>query len=203
MRTVFRSRRGAAAFTLIEVMIVIALIAVVASLAGPPFREYIQMQRLRSVHAQLNTDLAYARSEAISRGTYVQMRVQSSSDMTCYIIYTRTTSAENDPCDCTAAPGSRCPTTATVEVKTVIAPASEGVVLAAAGTSPSNILTITPRLGGSDAPPPAEGVAAADVQFDVKLADGTRKFRSGMSISGRVKSCSPDGSVAGAPTSCN
>ena len=98
-------------FTLIEVMIVIALVAVVVSLAGPSFRDYILMQRLRSVQSQLVTDLNYARSEAVSRGVPVQMRMQTSTDQTCYIIYSR---PSNDlditsPCDCTAAAGSRCP----------------------------------------------------------------------------------------------
>jgi prepilin-type N-terminal cleavage/methylation domain-containing protein len=191
-------RSRSSAFTLIELMIVIALVAIVVSLAGPSFREYILMQRLRSVHAQIGTDLAYARSEAVSRGSFVQLRVQSSSDLTCYIIYSRSDNASSSPCDCTAAAGSRCSGSTTTEIKTAIAPASEGIVISASGTE--SILTINPRSGGSDAPPPAEDVPAPDFKMDAKLADNSRIFRTAISATGRITNCSPGGSVAGTAT---
>ncbi|HRC39206.1 MAG TPA: prepilin-type N-terminal cleavage/methylation domain-containing protein, partial [Rubrivivax sp.] len=52
-----RARWPQAAFTLVELMIAIAVVAVVLVLAAPSFRELIEMQRLRSVNAQLVTDL--------------------------------------------------------------------------------------------------------------------------------------------------
>lgn len=191
-----RHRRG---FTLIEVMIVIALVAIVVSLAGPSFRDYILMQRLRSVQSQLVTDLNYARSEAVSRGVPVQMRMQTSSDQTCYIIYSRPSNdlGITSPCDCTAAAGSRCPTSSS-EIKTASAPTSEGVAFwQPSGQTP--YLTINPRTGAPDAVIAAEMVAAPDYAIEARLIDASRRFNVAVSPGGRVQVCSPSGTVAGMP----
>lgn len=192
-----RYRRG---FTLIEVMIVVALVAVVVSLAGPSFRDYILMQRLRSVQSQLVTDLNYARSEAVSRGVPVQLRMQTASDQTCYIIYSRPSNDLNttSPCDCTAAAGSRCPASSS-EIKTVSAPTSEGVAF----WQPSGqtaYMTINPRTGAPDVVLAAEALAAPDYAIEARLSDASRRFKVAVSAGGRVQVCSPSGTVAGIPT---
>ena len=51
-------------FTLVELMIVVALVAILLALAAPSFRETIARNRLEGVAGELSTDFQYARSEA-------------------------------------------------------------------------------------------------------------------------------------------
>jgi type IV fimbrial biogenesis protein FimT len=55
-------------FTAIELMVVIAILAVLASLAAPSFMPIIERWRVRQTIEGLQSALYYARSEAIRRG---------------------------------------------------------------------------------------------------------------------------------------
>lgn len=55
-------------FTVIELMVVIAVLAVLASLAAPSFTPLIERWRVRQTLEGLQSTLYYARSEAIRRG---------------------------------------------------------------------------------------------------------------------------------------
>lgn len=191
----------AAAFTLIELMIVVALIAVIVALAAPSFRDMILMQRLRGINAQLVTDLALARSEAISRGVFVGVRIQAGSGgMSCYIINTRTT-LDAPLCDCTAPAGSRClvaNATQTTEVRTVQIP-TDMVVLLGIGQAADNF-TFDPRTGGMKLAPSDFGrYDTSGFQVETYI-DTARKLRTAVSLSGRLTVCTPTGSgIGGSP----
>lgn len=58
-------------FTIIELMMAIALIAIVASLAAPSFLSTIRANRTVTANNELISAMALARSEAIKRGTRV------------------------------------------------------------------------------------------------------------------------------------
>lgn len=68
--------------TLIELLIVIAIAAILASLAGPSFTDFINRTRLNSQVSQLVSDLNRARSEAIKRNTPALLCVRA-NDTTC------------------------------------------------------------------------------------------------------------------------
>lgn len=55
-------------FTAIELMVVVAIVAVLAALAGPSFAPLIERWRVRDAAEGLTSTLYYARSEAIKRG---------------------------------------------------------------------------------------------------------------------------------------
>jgi prepilin-type N-terminal cleavage/methylation domain-containing protein len=55
-------------FTLIELMVTIAVLGVFVSLALPSFQELIQSNRIQSTTAEFQSALAMARGEAIKRG---------------------------------------------------------------------------------------------------------------------------------------
>lgn len=58
-------------FTLIEVLVVIALLGIVTALAAPGFASLIQSNRVQAAAGELQRALYYARSEAMSRGVNV------------------------------------------------------------------------------------------------------------------------------------
>ena len=58
-------------FTLVEAVIVLFMVGVVATLAGPSFQLFIIQQNVRNAAYELMSDLTYARSEAVKRNASV------------------------------------------------------------------------------------------------------------------------------------
>ncbi len=62
-----RASRQVTGFTLIELMVTVAVAAILAVLAAPSFREYLLNQRVKNASYDLISALTLARSEAITR----------------------------------------------------------------------------------------------------------------------------------------
>jgi type IV fimbrial biogenesis protein FimT len=58
-------------FTLIELIVTIAVAAILASLAAPSFRQFIASQRIKNASFDVVSALSMARSEAVTRNTDV------------------------------------------------------------------------------------------------------------------------------------
>lgn len=67
-------RKSANGFTAIELMVVVAIVAVLAALAGPSFRDLMDGFRVRAATEELTNSIYFARSEAIKRGGLVSVR---------------------------------------------------------------------------------------------------------------------------------
>jgi len=70
-------------FTLMELMIVVAIAAILATIAAPSFTGLINDTKQSSLASQLVSDLNRARSEAIKRNTRVVFCVRNSTGTNC------------------------------------------------------------------------------------------------------------------------
>lgn len=75
--------RSSVGFTLIEVMVAIAVLALLAVVAAPSFISFTAKKRVEGLAAELTGDLQYARSEAVARNVPVQITFGTG----CYVIH--------------------------------------------------------------------------------------------------------------------
>lgn len=71
------TRNHRSGFTLIETMVVVAILGILATLAAPSFTQFIEGQRAKSAAADLYMALARTRSEALKRNTNVTLSPKS------------------------------------------------------------------------------------------------------------------------------
>src|SRR6476620_1931492 len=67
------TRRAQAGFTAAEILVVVTIVGIIAAIAIPSLSNMLATQAVRSASYDLNADLTFARSQAISRGTNVSL----------------------------------------------------------------------------------------------------------------------------------
>lgn len=169
--------------TIIELMVVVAVVAVLVTLAAPSFRSMVAAQRVKGINAELVTDLQFARSAAVTRGRPVRVRFNPAA--ACYVIYMDATSGE---CDCNNTPVCT-NEVSREEIKTVKLPAADGVSLGA--SSPAGSILLFDARAGTMAP----------ASFSVDVSSALRgQLRTTLNAAGSASVCTPDGSISGVPT---
>jgi type IV fimbrial biogenesis protein FimT len=186
------------AFTLIELMVVVAVLAVVALLAVPAMNDFILVQRLKGVGAMLTTDLQYGRSEAPSRNIYMRFVFDQDGAQTCYTMYTVKPGASSAVrCNCLDGVGTACSSADATEVRTVQVPRSGGVTVLAIEEDPA--FGIDHVTGGLLAIP-TDLLASPRGSFTIETAiDDARKLRTVIGPAGRVTVCSVAGGLGVTP----
>lgn len=193
-----RSGRPARGLTMVELMVVVAVIGVLVALAAPSFREMITMQRLRGVNAQLVTDMQFARSEAVARGRVVRVNfgrqtAGTDTDRSCYVIYV--SPGNGIRCNCENA-GAVCASESAQEIRTVNVLRSSGVSL----TWPDNqnsAFGFDPVTGGLVNIPTDQGVTpAVSVKLEARV-DDNRRLVTTIVQTGRPTVCAPNAAVMG------
>lgn len=186
------TRLGHRGFTLVEVLVAIVIVSVLLTIAAPSLRELIVKQRLKSVTAELVTDLQYARTEVVSRNlTQLRIQFKNNSTMSCYLLYLPPIGVS---CDCTLPPGSAC-SGATVnglpaEIRATQVMASTDVQFA---TVPS---------GGADLILNPDGMQTVSTDYVVltsRVSGGAGQLKIIVNAMGRPSVCSPDLSINGVP----
>ena len=98
------SRRGqATGVTLVELMVTLAIAAVLLAIALPSMRDFVARKRLEGIAQELVTDLRLLKSHQIQNrpNTGTAIGFGSNDQKTCYILYVRGTIQEG--CDCSLA----------------------------------------------------------------------------------------------------
>jgi type IV fimbrial biogenesis protein FimT len=175
-------------FTVIELMITVAIIAIVIALAAPSFTDFLAKKRIEGVLSELATDLQYARSEAVSRNATIRVTFGTG----CYLITAQPDgSSPSSTCSQTAAPTLG---TGAVNLKQVQLQSG-----ASASFSPNASLTHLEF-------DPVRGIAsfstnAGSGSINVNSSIGSWQLRATVTAVGSMSICSPSGSVKGY-TSC-
>ena len=66
-------RSHSKAFTLLELLVTIAVVAIVTAVAAPSFTNIVERQRVSGVSYALRSSIEFARSEAIKRNTVISV----------------------------------------------------------------------------------------------------------------------------------
>lgn len=74
------SKNSSSGFTTIELMVVVAILAILTALAGPSFRPLLERWRVRDAAESVTSTFYFARSEAIKRGGQVIIEPNSGTD---------------------------------------------------------------------------------------------------------------------------
>lgn len=171
-------RRG---FTLVELLLAVALVSVLIVLVAPSMREMIAVQRVRSINAELLTNLQFARSEAVRRNAPVKVSFASDSSQSCYTAWI---GGVLGTCNCLDGAGNACSGGPT-EIRTVSVPRSLGIELAASSSQLAQVV-FRSETGQTDTP---------DFRVDV-VSDVRGQLRTTVNSTGRPSVCTPDGSIS-------
>lgn len=115
-------------FTMVELLVGIAILAIVLALGVPSLQQWIMSNRVAAIGSELVTDLQMARSEMSTRDQDVWVVFRTAPGLTCYTINLPLSMA-NPACDCRLGAGNAC-SGANIELKTVSVPSSLGVTIA-------------------------------------------------------------------------
>ena len=165
--------------TLVEAMVVIAVMAIIASTAAPGFAGFIDARRLDAAATRLAADVQFTRTEAVSRNRPIRLSFKATSAATCWIVHTGTAAQ----CTCSAEGPAVCSAGA-LEIKTVAFSVTDRVRVEA------NVASIVfDPLHGTSTP-----------TGTLRLTDPRgRAVHHIVNVMGRVRSCSPGGAMPGWP----
>lgn len=160
-------------FTLIESLIVLAVAAVTVGSVAPGFQRAVETRRLEGVAAQLETELQFARSLAVTRNQSVRFSFGSGGQAgSCYVIHTGAAGA----CQCTT--GAPVCSAGAEALRTHAFDSDRG--MRASSTSASFLFD------------PTRGTVTPT--STIELRSGERDaLRLVVNITGRVRACSPSG----------
>jgi type IV fimbrial biogenesis protein FimT len=172
-----RPARRARGVSLIEACVTVSVLAIILGSVAPSFAQMRQRVEIEGIANQLETDIQFARSEAVARAQPLRVTFGSNGSDTCYMVHTG--AAEDCRCD----ESGRAECVADVQaLKTVHLPAS--------GTVRTQSNARSMLFDGR------RGTVSPSATVRVIGSDG-RALHQVVNVMGRVRSCSPQGSVAG------
>lgn len=175
-----RPQRLPRGVTVVDAMIVLAVTSVLLGQALPAMRQWRQSQVLQAVVHTVDTDVRFARSQALAGERGVRLAVQALPEGgSCTLVHT----GAIDACTCTGGQQARCEAGAQV-LRLTEQPARSGAVVSTVGRS----LLFD---GGKGTVTPTATLVVSDAQG--------HSVRHIVNIMGRVRHCSPN-HLAGYPS---
>ena len=162
-------------FTLVELIVVIAIVGIIASMAVPSYQDTLERNRLKEAVESLKSDLMFARTEAIKRSSNINVSIDINGSSWCYGLSTdddADNTNSNAACDCT--------TVGSCIIKTVDGNQFQGTTLEA-GTDEN--ITFFFRRGSAS-------------NNGVKINTANYSVRAKTSDKGRITICNPVSSRA-------
>lgn len=178
-------------FTLIELMVAIAIAAVLATIGVPEFRTFLMNTQIRTATEAINNGLQLARGEAVRRNTNVKFDLGQGTAWT--------VGCETPLPDTDADGMDECP--AAIQSRA----AGEGSASVVVTTEPAGATTITyngfGRVVAND-----DGTASVtrfemDIPVDVLAADRSKELRI-LTTGGSIRVCDPNITTAGDARAC-
>ena len=163
--------------TLVELAVVVAITAILASTAAPSLQGFIGTRRLEGAASQLASDIQFVRTDAVARNRPVRISFFTGGADSCYVIHTGAASQ----CNCNASGPAVCGGDA-VQLKTVHLLSHHQVSVQANAAS---ILF-----------DPLHGTSSPTATLRVVGQQG-RAIHHVVNVMGRVRSCSPQASMPG------
>jgi type IV fimbrial biogenesis protein FimT len=197
-----RANRG---FTLVELMVGIALLAILLAIGGPGFSSWLQNTQVRTMSEAIQNGIQLSRAEAVRRNAQVRFELMSSLDNTC----APSTSGRNWVVSMDGANAS-CASTNMADAAAPVAPrmiqtrpGGDGSRNAVVAASQTNII-----FNGLGRVTPVPG---ADITIDVTNPSGgacadlggpMRCLRIVVTAGGQVRMCDPRAAFAGTSEGC-
>lgn len=188
------SRRGV---TLIEMLVGIAVIGILLAAAVPSMSGMLERRRVIAAAGEIASIFAQARSESASLGTKINVHLEavpaSVGDHSCVIL---STGDGFDTCRCDRPPERVCSLGAGRRLREYLLPRDSSVTFTATGDwgSLDHVVTLMKGQYLNDATGDSNNVQVTVVGTRTKA-----KLRVDYINSGRVRTCSPDGSIGGFP----
>ena len=169
---------------MVELLVVIALVAIILALAAPSFTGTLARKRLEGVASELATDIQYARSEAVQLNRAVGIVFGTN----CYVVYVL---AGNPATSCTSL-GDLATALKRVQI-------SDGVSLTFVPPVARAFIAFDPVRGLA-----VDATGTTDLSGEVNLAHsaGNWQIRALVTKVGRVKLCSPNSTITALATDC-
>lgn len=190
--------RKATGLTMIELMVVVGIAGLLAMVAAPSFKRFIDVQRLRSINSQLITDIQFVRAEAASRNDKVVLMFdRTGASMTCYSIFT----GDHTKCDCNRIPGSTVCDAGAREIRTVQVPHDTSIRLGVPAGQTARFLRFDPATGRIETAVSDTFIAPLGPFLVEATHPNVGGFRTSVEATGRPSTCSPSGQITGV-TAC-
>ncbi|MET3393117.1 type IV fimbrial biogenesis protein FimT [Variovorax sp. 1140] len=188
-----------AGFTLVEMIVVVAIMALLAALATPSMLGWVRNNKIRTVSDSLQNALRQAQTEATRRNRQVVFSLTDDTPTVKSPSYTAKASGRNWAIS-TVTPTDSDQTGAFVEAG-ILSDASSNVVISGPNISGTGAVPTAICFGsigrvvlnGTPGPTKADCKAAA-VWFDIAMSDtktGDRPLRVTVAVGGQVRMCDP------------
>lgn len=195
LRALTARPRRSHGLTLVELLVAMVIAGVLLAIAGPNLYDFVLIQRLKGVNAELVTDLQLARSEAAARGQWGRVVFERDDDRTCYTIYTSPLNSTR--CSCLLGPGAACSGNMR-EVKTLRVLRSDKVTVIPVLDDADNAAIGFDHISGGLVVIPQDIDTTFPDVYEIDTAiDDDRILRVRISRSGRPTVCSAAGEIPG------